>query len=665
MKKIPIRILLVEDNPGDVRILQEYLLKDSLVHVDLDRVERLKTGLDHLTLGKPDVILLDLGLPDSQGLETFSQVHAFAPEVPIVVLTGLNDTEQAIEAMRAGAQDYLIKGEVNSSLLTRAIRYAIERKQAEHDLARKTDELNRLYKATGSLISIIPFNLQTLGQTIVSVILQEFGQANCSVFILQENSKELDRLAAGGPYADQVSKTLLLVDGIGLVPEAIRTGRVINTPDVRAIADYICGWEEARSELTIPLRIGEQTIGVIDVQSVELSAFNVDDERVMSIFAERAALAIEHARLFAQTEQRLQNLVSLRAIDQAISSSFDSRISLGILLEQVIKRLGIHAADILIFNPVAQSLKYSVGRGFRSKANQHTNIWLGDKYSGRAARERRTITIQNLEGNLSDFEKSTNLYHEDFISYMGIPLIAKGQIKGVLEIFQRDLLELNQEGKDFLDMLAGQAAIAIDNTELFDQLQSSNGELMMAYDETIEGWSRAMDLRDQDTEGHTRRVAEETLNLAIQMGFSANDMTHIRRGALLHDIGKIGVSDSILRKPGPLTEEEWRIMRTHPQLAYDMLSPIIYLRPAIDIPYCHHEKWDGSGYPRGLKGDEIPLAARTFAVVDVWDALVSDRPYRAAWPESKALAYIHEQAGKHFDPKVVDFFLHKEFDGIR
>ena len=179
----------------------------------------------------------------------------------------------------------------------------------------------------------------------------------------------------------------------------------------------------------------------------------------------------------------------------------------------------------------------------------------------------------------------------------------------------------------------------------------------MAYDATIEGWSRAMDLRDEETEGHTQRVTDLTLKLARLMGIRDDQLIHIRRGALLHDMGKLGIPDQILLKPGKLTDDEWVIMRKHPVYAYDMLSSIEYLRPALDIPYCHHEKWDGSGYPRGLKGEEIPLAARIFAVIDAWDALTSDRPYRKAWSREKTLAYIREQTGSHFDPQVVEVFL--------
>jgi len=188
-------------------------------------------------------------------------------------------------------------------------------------------------------------------------------------------------------------------------------------------------------------------------------------------------------------------------------------------------------------------------------------------------------------------------------------------------------------------------------------LQQAHAQLLTAYEATIEGWSHAMDLRDHETEGHSQRVMEVTVKLAQAYGLDDEMIHHIRRGALLHDMGKIGVPDAILHKPDKLTDDEWKIMRKHPQLAYNMLYPIEYLRPALDIPYCHHEKWDGTGYPRQLKNTEIPLAARLFAVVDVWDAVTSDRPYRPAWTQEAAVEYIREQSGKHFDPQVVEAFF--------
>lgn len=189
------------------------------------------------------------------------------------------------------------------------------------------------------------------------------------------------------------------------------------------------------------------------------------------------------------------------------------------------------------------------------------------------------------------------------------------------------------------------------------KLREVNAQLLSAYEATIEGWSHALDLRDRETEGHSRRVTELTAKLAEALGMGGDEIMHIRRGALMHDMGKIGIPDSILHKPDQLSDEEWAIMRKHPQLAYDMLYPIEYLHPALVIPLNHHEKWDGTGYPRGLTGEEIPIAARLFAIVDVWDALTSDRPYRPAWSEEEARTYIREQSGKHFDPQVVDLFF--------
>lgn len=190
-----------------------------------------------------------------------------------------------------------------------------------------------------------------------------------------------------------------------------------------------------------------------------------------------------------------------------------------------------------------------------------------------------------------------------------------------------------------------------------ENLQKSDQELALAYETTIEGWVRALDLRDRELAGHTLRVTELTLRLAREMGITDEQLVHIRRGALLHDIGKLGIPDAILHKPGALTTEEWQLMKQHPVLGYTLLSPIPFLHPALDIVYCHHENWDGSGYPRGLKGEEIPLSAQLVSVANVWDALVSDQPYRPHWLKDNALTYIEDRAVKQFDPQVVQAFL--------
>jgi PAS domain S-box-containing protein len=190
-----------------------------------------------------------------------------------------------------------------------------------------------------------------------------------------------------------------------------------------------------------------------------------------------------------------------------------------------------------------------------------------------------------------------------------------------------------------------------------EELRSLNQQLQESYDETLNGWANALELREKETAVHSRHVVALSLKVAQVMGFSGEELVHLRRGALLHDIGKMGIPDSILLKPGPLTPQEWEVMREHPNYAYRFLSGIPYLRAALDVPYCHHEKWDGSGYPRQLKGEEIPLSARIFAVVDVWDALSSERPYRGAWSVERVIEYLREQSGKQFDPQVVEVFL--------
>jgi len=370
----------------------------------------------------------------------------------------------------------------------------------------------------------------------------------------------------------------------------------------------------------------------------------------------------ERKRAEVRIQRQLQRLDALRTIDNAITASVDLRVTLNVVLDQVITRLNAGATDILLLNPHTRILEYAAGRGFQTAALQHTQLPVGKGFAGRAALTRTVVTIPDIARAPGEFTQAPLLSAEGFIAYAAAPLVAKGQVKGVLEVFHRAPVTLDTEWMNFLEALAGQAAIALDNATLFDDLQRANDNLILAYDRTLEGWSRALDLRDEETEGHTQRVTETTMRLAKAMGISDETLVHIRRGALLHDIGKMGIPDSILRKPGPLSEDEWIIMRRHPVYAYEMLSPIAFLRPALDIPYCHHERWNGSGYPRGLKGEQIPLAARLFAVVDVYDALSSNRPYRKAWPREQVLAHLRDQVGKHFDPAVVNTFIKIEPD---
>jgi HD-GYP domain-containing protein (c-di-GMP phosphodiesterase class II) len=351
-------------------------------------------------------------------------------------------------------------------------------------------------------------------------------------------------------------------------------------------------------------------------------------------------------------QQQLKNMTDLSDIGMAISSTLDIRVTLKILLERLISQLGIDAADVLLMDQESLYLKCAASLGFKTRSIGKTSVRMGKGHAGQAAFERRILIIPDLNDTLTH-----SLRDENFRSYVAVPLIAQGKVVGVMELFHRTKIEPSSEWLGFIELMAAQAAIAIDNATMFHNLQRTNTELTLSYDATLEGWGRALEFRDEDTMGHTERVTGMAVQFARLMGLDEREIVHLRRGALLHDIGKIGIPDSILLKPGALTPEEREIMQRHTVYAQKLLKPIPFLRPALDIPYCHHEKWDGSGTPRGLKGEDIPLAARIFAVVDVWDALMSDRPYRPAWPLHEVKEFIKSRSGTEFDPQVVDIFL--------
>jgi len=356
-----------------------------------------------------------------------------------------------------------------------------------------------------------------------------------------------------------------------------------------------------------------------------------------------------------QIEQQLFRLQALRANDLAILGTTDLRVALRTIAKQAMKQLHVDLVSILLFDSHSLMLETYVVVGAQTPDLHISRMRLGETLIGRAVLGRRARVYPDLT--------KTTLQEDKWVHAEGLqacyitPLIAKGITVGVFFLGHRSVLHPDQEWLDFLETLAGQAAMAIESIKAFEDLQRSNIELAMAYDRTIKGWSRALDLRDRETKDHTSRVTEITMKLARMAGMTEAEIVHVKRGALLHDIGKMGIPDAILLKEDYLTTEEWDIMRKHPAYAYEMLYPIEYLRPALDIPYCHHERWDGTGYPRGLRGEEIPLVARLFAVVDVWDALRSDRPYRMSWSEEQVREYIRSQSGTHFDPQAVELFF--------
>lgn len=354
------------------------------------------------------------------------------------------------------------------------------------------------------------------------------------------------------------------------------------------------------------------------------------------------------------THRQLLRLRAMHMIDMAINAGIDIRMTLGVVLDTLVSHLTVDAAVIRVMASPGFDLEEYGHRGIL-EAPPKRIIRVGEGLAGRAVFERRRLS-HGMSRLIEVAPTGESRTVENYLQ-VAVPLIAKGQVQGVLQLWTRADTPLGEADEEFVDTLAGQTAIAIDNAQLFESLQRSNEEVLLAYDATIEGWSQALDLRDKETEGHTLRVTEMTLRLARAMGIDNQELLQMRRGCLLHDIGKMGVPDRILLKPGALDADEWELMRMHPVYAYEWLSAIPFLRPALTIPHAHHEKWDGTGYPLRLKGDEIPLAARIFAVIDVFDALSSDRPYRPAMPAEQVMAYIQQNIGTHFDPRVVAAFL--------
>lgn len=853
MEECPISVLLIEDDEDDYLLARDMLSEVAPRKYRLDWVASYTAGLEAFQRAAHDVVLLDYRLGPHNGLELLHEAAQHRNTAPVILLTGQGNYAVDLEAMQAGATDYLVKDQMNGQLLERAIRYAIQQKKSENQLyranralaalsqcnrilvraadeiqllqdicqaivdaggysrvwvemigpsdghetqvvaragelaasleelrlawgegqagkspaalaiatgkpqtshavttgigaptspaesvgdtsgasialplvaARQTygvlnlyahqniafdqEELDLLGELAGDLafgiqtlrtrahkeraeaelrrqaqraqiladishaLAGITLNYQAVLETIVQKVAALIGDA-CVLTLASEDGQTLSPVAMShqDPEALPLMRELLAsipVDvGVGPAGEVVRTGQAVLVAEISQ-EELRAALEEAHwphperftfhSMLVTPLRAQSRVLGTLSLAREKPgNPYTPEDLQFVQEIAGRAALAIANAQLFEDSKHRLKQLQSLRHIDETIIGSVDLQFSMKVILEQVTALLEVDAVDLLLLEPYSQTLSFFAGRGFHTGALRDLRMRVGEGYAGQAALDRRMILIPDLRTRGTDLLRSPSFSAEGFITYLAVPLIAKGQVTGVLEVYHRQPFQPGQDWLNFLEALAGQTAIAIDNGNLFADLQRSNLQLTLAYDATIEGWSKALDRRDRETAGHTQRVTDLTLRLARAFNMSDAELVHLRRGALLHDIGKLGIPDKILHKPGPLDDEEWLIMRKHPSFAYEMLSSIAYLRPALDIPSYHHEKWDGSGYPHGLKGEQIPLAARIFAVVDVWDALNSDRPYRPAWPEEKTLEYIRSQSGHHFDPQVVAAFF--------
>ena len=533
---------------------------------------------------------------------------------------------------------------------------AIENARLYDETQRRLNELETINRLSASLRMTQPIKemLEILLNETLKIIQTEHG----SIWLYDAALDKLAQRAERGEFVNSKTKTVrtgtssivshVFLSGKTYISEEFVSDPLVNRDNLDITLAGLGG-------VCIPIQSTAGTIGVLMIGIKK--GRQIDDQNgLLTTLAEIGGNAIHRAQLFEHNREQIRRLTTLRDIDSAIASSFDLRLTLNILMDQTIKHLNVNAIDIGLYHQELQSITYIGGSGFQSSSASRVQTRIGEGLAGQVIIKQKPFHLTDLQ-NSPEIKNEPLLKREGFVTYIGIPLIVKGQIKGVFEVFHRTPLLPTADWMEFLHTLAGQAAIAIDNSQLFENLQRSNQELIQAYDTTLEGWARALELRDRETEGHTRRVTDLTLRLAKYIGINDTEMINIHRGVLLHDIGKMGVPDQILKKSGPLNEGEWSEMRQHPVYAHNLLSPILFLRGALDIPYCHHEHWDGSGYPRGLKGEQIPHAARIFSVVDIWDALLSDRPYRKAWPQEEVTQYLKDIAGTLLDPTVVEVFL--------
>lgn len=368
-----------------------------------------------------------------------------------------------------------------------------------------------------------------------------------------------------------------------------------------------------------------------------------------------------------EIQSKQSQLKALMEIGSVINSSLGRKRVLEEVMDSLIKLMRAERGFLILLDPVDGKWKAETSRGIDHINLDEEAFKVSRTIVRKVADTGETILTTNAQQD-PRFGGQESVIAFNLRSILCAPLKLKEKLIGVLYVDNRVRTGIFQESDlRLITAFADQAAVAINNADLIEnlkqtnfQLEAANIELGIAYEATLRGWVRALDIRDKETEGHTQRVTVLTQRLAQKMGVDRNALEHITRGALLHDIGKMAISDEILRKKGSLTPEERAVMQEHPVHAYKMLSPIEFLRPALDIPYCHHEKWDGTGYPQGLKGKAIPFAARIFSVIDVWDALTSERPYHKALPHNEVRQKIKDDSEKHFDPQVVNAFMDLE-----
>lgn len=725
-------VLIIEDNPDDAFLVSSVISKTYLGAKFVTAANRREFDDAINSAQQFDIILSDWSLPHFSGMEALAKVKAAGIMAPFIIVSGKIGEEAAIDAIRQGAYDYILKE--NLSRLPTAIGHALRQREGEEQVRRDQARITLQARA----LEMAPVAIVLLGkdktvefvnpafEKLTGFTVSEVTGKDISTFCLNSACMNLPMLPEGERENQETSLTVIErkkdgtfyfedrklypvtdVDGqtnhFILIKQNITTTeqareelavqigfdaaiRQARTPE--ALCNATVSFIKEQSEM-IHVGIGLYTNGLVNeekwygekvadvrpggdafVREIALAEEKIgklvlltdmqgpyDMGKLFNTEASQFEMALSRLIVQQRTTAQMRHLSFLKLISRTISTIMDFDEVMKPLLVQTKSMLNGDAVTLYLFDKQHNTFVSRVSEGFNTALIHNAVVPMGQPNVGVAA-EKQQITIATSFKDVDPDTKFGKLIEkEGFLSQYCVPIIIGGKPFGVLEIFQRKAFAATPEWLNLFDAIATQMGLALDYNNLYNELQKAYLELEHSYEATLEGWSAAMDVRDHETEGHSQRVASLALALAKKLGLSKGEIENIRRGALLHDIGKLGVPDSILLKNGPLTEEEWRVMRRHPKLAYDFLSKVPYLQKSLDIPRYHHEKWDGTGYPSGLNGEQIPLAARLFTVIDVYDALTSDRPYRKAWPESQAKAYLREHAGSQFDPAIVGVFL--------
>ena len=529
------------------------------------------------------------------------------------------------------------------------LRDITNQKKAEEILKRQLDELNILQEISSICLENMDEDLTIA--LITKIIGFQLYHDHFGVMLLDEEDHVL-RIHPSYQGLEPEDADFEIKLGEGVVGRVAKTNKPLRINNIAEEENYIAPKFCQSSELCVPISVNGKVFGVINAESSQKDAFSPSDERLLNTVADQLAVALQKSRLYQSEQKRRLEAEANREASEFLTMSLDLDDVLDNILDSLRKVIDSDQASIHLFEE--DHIRIVAGRGFN---NQDEVI--GYKYS---FENQLVVEIVNssfplvLEDALQD-SRFQDLGLVIIRGWMGIPLIEQGTVFGYISVESNIPGTFNLRDAELVQIFANNAAAAIVKARLFENLQRSNMELTLSYDATIEGWAKTLELRDQETQGHSERVTSMVVKLARELGLSEEELIHIRRGALLHDVGKMGIPDSILQKPGKLTETEMEVMREHAVLAYNVLSSSVFLEKALDIPYSHHEKWDGTGYPNKLKAEEIPLAARMFAIIDVYDALRSDRPYRGAWKKEKTIKHIKQQSGSHFDPRIVEAFL--------